>query len=332
MRLGLLIMDEDPRDAVEVARAADMAGVDSIWTIDYYNRSSLTRAAAFAVATERVGIGTSVTPLFARSPLALACAARDVQGLSRGRFVLGLGASTRRMNADWYGFDLDHPAPRVAERADLIRRLLAHQSGAFTFEGRLDSLRLAHFEHAGPPCAPPPLLGAAVGDHMVRAVATTTDGIVGHPIASVDNLEHLKGQCESRGTGTGPPFMISSQVIVSVGDDRRSARQAAAQQVGFYSTVKGYDALFGHPWEDAARLAARAAFASNDVAGVATAADRLVDDRAVFGEPGEVASTLKRYEPVLDLALLYSPHYGVEPADIKRNEMALIEVAAEGGA
>ena len=81
MEIGIVVMDENPADALRVARAADRAGVHSLWTIDYYNRSSLTRAAAFAAVSANAIVGTSVTPLFARSPLALAAAAADVQAM-----------------------------------------------------------------------------------------------------------------------------------------------------------------------------------------------------------------------------------------------------------
>ena len=80
MQVGLVVMDGNPADALKVVRAADRAGVHSLWSIDYYNRSSLTRAAAFAAVSETSIVGTSVTPLFARAPLALAAAAADVQG------------------------------------------------------------------------------------------------------------------------------------------------------------------------------------------------------------------------------------------------------------
>ena len=103
MEIGLVVMDENPADALRIVRAADRAGVHSLWSIDYYNRSSLTRAAAFAAVAENAIVGTSVTPLFARSALALASAAADVQAIAGGRFVLGVGSSTRRMNQDWYG-------------------------------------------------------------------------------------------------------------------------------------------------------------------------------------------------------------------------------------
>ena len=69
MQVGLVVMDEDPADALTIVRAADRAGIHSLWSIDYYNRSSLTRAAAFAAVSETAIVGTSVTPLFARAPL-----------------------------------------------------------------------------------------------------------------------------------------------------------------------------------------------------------------------------------------------------------------------
>jgi alkanesulfonate monooxygenase SsuD/methylene tetrahydromethanopterin reductase-like flavin-dependent oxidoreductase (luciferase family) len=94
MQIGLVVMDEDPAEALKVVRVAERAGVHSIWSIDYHNRSSLTRAAAFAAITENSIVGTSVTPLFARAPLALAAAAADIQAIAGGRFVLGVGSST----------------------------------------------------------------------------------------------------------------------------------------------------------------------------------------------------------------------------------------------
>ena len=166
MKVGLVVMDENPADALRIVRAADRAGVHSLWSIDYYNRSSLARAAAFAAVSETSIVGTSVTPLFARSPLALASAAADVQAIAGGRFALGVGSSTRRMNQDWYGTPLQHPAPQVRERIELIRRLIAHRSGPFEFEGRFDRVSMAHYERTALPDRVP-ILAAGVGEYMV---------------------------------------------------------------------------------------------------------------------------------------------------------------------
>jgi hypothetical protein len=98
--------------------------------------------------------------------------------------------------------------------------------------------------------------------------------------------------------------------------------------VGFYSTVTGYDPLFTDGMFLDERQAAREAFAQGDPRGVAAAAHAMVDDRAVYGHAGDITEQLHRYTDIVDWALLYPPHYGVDSDQITANEMALIEVAS----
>jgi alkanesulfonate monooxygenase SsuD/methylene tetrahydromethanopterin reductase-like flavin-dependent oxidoreductase (luciferase family) len=332
VKVGLIIIDEHPGVAVEVARSADKAGLHSIWSIDYYNRSSVARAAAFVAATESVLVGTSITPLFARSPLALAAAAADIQLMSKGRFVLGVGSSTRRMNQDWYGVELDHPAPRVEDRIRLVRELMSHAGGRFEYRGRFDNVTMAHFEREASLPVPVPILAAGVGDRMIQAAATVADGFVGHTVASVENLtEQARPVIRSSLDRTGRAereFTLASQVIASADADRSAARARAALQVGFYSTPKGYDALFPDQDDEACRTRAREAFVAGDIDGVRRAGLELIEKRAVFGTPDDVSEQLARYESVLDLALLYPPYFGIDPKEVTKNEYALIEIAA----
>jgi alkanesulfonate monooxygenase SsuD/methylene tetrahydromethanopterin reductase-like flavin-dependent oxidoreductase (luciferase family) len=331
MQIGLVILDENPGDALRVARAADRAGVHSLWTIDYYNRSSLTRAAAFASVTDDAIVGTSVTPLFARSPLALASAAADVQAIAGGRFVLGVGSSTRRMNQDWYGTALRHPAPQVRERIELIRRLIAHRSGPFRYEGKFDHVSMAHFDRTALPDHVP-ILAAGVGEYMLGAVGQTADGFVGHTIASADYLRDIARPLLAKGAARADRdparLRMTTQIVASAGIDRHAARREAAAQVGFYATPKGYDALFPNGQFTTERAAAREALARGDLAGVIAAGEPMIDDRAVFGTPDDVADQLRRYAEVVDWALLYPPHFGVDRERLHANELSLIEVAS----
>jgi alkanesulfonate monooxygenase SsuD/methylene tetrahydromethanopterin reductase-like flavin-dependent oxidoreductase (luciferase family) len=331
MKVGLVVMDENPADALKVVKAADRAGVHSLWTIDYYNRSSLTRAAAFAAVTENALVGTSVTPLFARSPLALASSASDVQAIAQGRFVLGVGSSTRRMNQDWYGAALQHPAPQVRDRIKLIRELIAHRSGAFQYEGRFDSVTMAHYERTALPDSVP-ILAAGVGEHMIGVVGECADGFVGHTIASADNLRDFAMPLLARGAAksgrTTEQLRISTQIVAAADDDTAAARRAAAGQVAFYATPKGYDALFPGGQHSDERARARQSLAHNDIDGVIAAGEPMVDERAVYGKPEDIADQLKRYAGIVDWALLYPPHYGVDQEEIHANELRLIEIAA----
>jgi alkanesulfonate monooxygenase SsuD/methylene tetrahydromethanopterin reductase-like flavin-dependent oxidoreductase (luciferase family) len=332
MKVGLVVMDENPADALKIVRAADRAGVHSLWTIDYYNRSSLARAAAFAAVTETAIVGTSVTPLFARSPLALAAAAADVQAIADGRFVLGVGSSTRRMNQDWYGTAMRHPAPQVKERIDLVRRLITHRNGPFSYEGKFDRVAMAHYDRTGLPDAVT-ILAAGVGEHMVAAVGECADGFVGHTIASAGYLRGVARPLLAQGAARAGRALarlpVTTQVVAAASaTDPAGARRDAAAQVGFYSTPKGYDALFPGGQYAAERAAARAAVAGGDVDGVIAAGEAMVDERAVFGTPDDVAEQLRRYAGTVDWALLYPPHFGVDHDRVHANELSLIELAA----
>lgn len=331
MQVGLVVMDEDPADALKIVRAADRAGVHSLWSIDYYNRSSLARAAAFAAVSETSIVGTSVTPLFARAPVALAAAAADVQAIAGGRFVLGVGSSTRRMNQDWYGTALEHPAPQVRERIELIRRLITHRSGPFRYEGRFDHVAMAHYDRTALPDSVT-ILAAGVGKHMVGVAGECADGFVGHTIASAGYLRDVARPVLAQGAAKAnrdlAQLRMTTQIVASAGTDARTARRDAAAQVGFYSTPKGYDALFPDGQFTAERVAARDALARGDVAGVIAAGEAMVGERAVFGTPEDVAGQLRRYDGVVDWAVLYPPHFGVDAGRVHANELSLIEVAS----
>jgi len=78
----------------------------------------------------------------------------------------------------------------------------------------------------------------------------------------------------------------------------------------------------------AERAAAREAVARSDVPGVVAAGEPMADERAVFGTLEDVADQLRRYAGVVDWALLYPPHYGVDQKRVHANELSLIEVAS----
>ncbi|HEX3306717.1 MAG TPA: LLM class flavin-dependent oxidoreductase, partial [Streptosporangiaceae bacterium] len=258
-------------------------------------------------------------------------AAADLQGIAGGRFVLGVGSSTRRMNQDWYGTALRHPAPQVRERIELIRRLAAHRSGPFRYEGRFDHVSMAHYDRTALPDSLT-ILAAGVGEHMVRVAGECADGFVGHTIASAgylrDTARPLLAEGAARTGRDASQLRMTTQIVAAASTDPRAARRDAAAQVGFYSTPKGYDALFPDGQFAAGRIAAREALARGDVPGVIAAGEAMVEERAVFGAPEDVAGQLRRYADVVDWAILYPPHFGVDPGRIHANELSLIEVAS----
>ena len=78
------------RSAGDAARAAEALSFAGLWSSETKHDAFLPLAVA-AEATERIELGTSVAIAFSRSPMEVAQTAWDLQGLSGGRFILGLG-------------------------------------------------------------------------------------------------------------------------------------------------------------------------------------------------------------------------------------------------
>jgi alkanesulfonate monooxygenase SsuD/methylene tetrahydromethanopterin reductase-like flavin-dependent oxidoreductase (luciferase family) len=101
MRYGVIITGGAPAEQVELARAAEAAGWDGVFTWDGIHvgddvavHDPFAMLAAFAVATERVTLGAIIQPLSRRRPWEVARQTTTVDQLSGGRLVLpvGLGA------------------------------------------------------------------------------------------------------------------------------------------------------------------------------------------------------------------------------------------------
>jgi alkanesulfonate monooxygenase SsuD/methylene tetrahydromethanopterin reductase-like flavin-dependent oxidoreductase (luciferase family) len=332
MRLGVLLLEEDMTHCRALAQRADEAGVDSAWTIEYYNRNSLVRLAAMAASTRRLTVGTAVTAAFARAPLMLATAVADLATMAPGRVVLGLGSSTPRMNSDWYGTAIDHPAPRIEELIDLLRKLEAHHEGPFGYDGRFYTLRFAHLDRLLSP--PVPIYTAGVNPRMVEVAGRVADGFVGHPIATVPYLLKVANPAIDTGTIRSGRETTAvhrvTQVITAIDDDPAAARRRAALQVAFYSTVKTYEVIFALHGFVEERERIRVAFLRGDkTAMVAATSDAMLAEMAVFGTREQVAQQLDRYSTWADELILYPPHFGVTTEELRTEQLSLIDLIGE---
>lgn len=108
-----------PGDVPAQARTAEAAGFDCITCGELAHDSMLIMALA-ATATERIGLQTSVTIAFPRSPLVIAMEAWDIQHLSRGRFIIGLGSQVKGHNERRFGGTWTAPAPKMREYIQMM--------------------------------------------------------------------------------------------------------------------------------------------------------------------------------------------------------------------
>ena len=81
--------------AQEVAAEIEELGYGSLWLPEAFGREAITGAQAMLAATRRMVVGTGIATIYARGAMAANGAARLVEALAPGRFVLGLGVSHR---------------------------------------------------------------------------------------------------------------------------------------------------------------------------------------------------------------------------------------------
>jgi probable F420-dependent oxidoreductase len=330
MRRSIVLVVDPIAEMAELARLAEAAGFEIVWDWEFFNKNAYVRLAAVATATSRVQLGTGIAMAFARSPLLTASAAADLDELSGGRMLLGLGTGTKRMNEDWYGMPFEHPAPKAAELCDLLRHVWASPQGPIRFEGRFYRISVPNYSRPGQVRERIPLYLAGVNPLMVRTAAEAADGLVGHPIYTKSYLRDFVHPAVDEGLRRAgksrTDFDLASCVIVSVSRDRAQARQEARQQVAFYSTVRTYDLLLDASGFAREKEALRQAFRTLDVAGMAAAvSDEMLAASAVCGTPDDCRRQLAAYEGLIDTAMLYTPTFSVDAERVSENHRLIIE-------
>jgi probable F420-dependent oxidoreductase len=169
-------------EIVSMARAAEDVGFDSIWLGDHllYRGNgrpergpwdAWTTLAALAASTERVRLGPLVACAAFHPPGILARMAASIDEVSRGRFVLGIGAGWNETEFRAFGVPFGERASRFEEAFTIVRRLLAGER--VTFEGRF--ARVEDAKLLPEPARRVPMMIGSTGDRVLRAALPDVD-------------------------------------------------------------------------------------------------------------------------------------------------------------
>jgi alkanesulfonate monooxygenase SsuD/methylene tetrahydromethanopterin reductase-like flavin-dependent oxidoreductase (luciferase family) len=232
-RRGIAVFGASLEAMAVAATAADRAGFHSVWTSELYNRSATVTLAALAPRTSACVLGSGIMYGVGRSPLMLAAEARDLDELSHGRFVLGLGNGTRRMISDWHGLDGSAPAVRIEELVPLLRRVWRLAEAPVDHEGRFYRLRIAALDDlASAPGRSIPIYTAGVNPRMIEAAGRVADGLLGHTLFSPRYIAEVVRPAIERGAahaGRDPgEVALATYTLASAHEDRAQARREAA--------------------------------------------------------------------------------------------------------
>jgi F420-dependent oxidoreductase-like protein len=307
IRLGLNLGYQDWASglsgAVALAQRADRLGFHSAWTAEAYGTDAVTPLTWLMAHTERMSFGPAIMQMPARTPAMTAMTAATLDGMSGGRFLLGLGASGPQVAEGWHGQAYGKPLLRTREYVSIVREILRrerplehhgeHYDIPYTGPGATGLGKpLKIIVH--PRRADIPVYLAAIGPKNVELAAEIADGwlpIFFSPFRFAETFKPAvdAGFAKAGGGKSLDTFDIAPTVTVIVGDDPEQLAGFVRPMVALY--VGGMGARGKNFYND---LACRYGF---------EAAAKEIQDLYLDGKKKEAAAAVP-FEMIDEVALI----------------------------
>src|SRR6476619_2159835 len=236
MKLGLNLgyWGIGPRgdEALEIVKAAESAGFDSVWAAESYGSDVVSVLAWLAAQTETIQLGAAIMQVPARAPAAAAMAGCTIDALSGGRFIFGFGPSGPQVSEGWYGVPYAKPWGRTREYVEIVREIVARE-GPYEHHGEHDTLPLPGGEGKAlklnfhPLRNRIPIFIGAIGRKSVEMAAEICDGWI--PVFfNVDAFEETWGEHLEAGFAKGgrrrEDFEVSPTLAIAIDGDLEAAK------------------------------------------------------------------------------------------------------------
>ncbi|WP_432841516.1 LLM class flavin-dependent oxidoreductase [Dactylosporangium sp. CA-092794] len=292
-------------EIVELAVLAEGLGYDRIWFGEVRGPDPFVCAAAVAMRTRRVELGTSIASYFARSPFSLAVSATSVADLSGRTFRLGIGPGGKGLVENIHQREFGKPLEAGLAAIQAIRDGLGDGGPRSRVRWQREVDVRVYL--------------AALGPKMRHAAYQHADGF----IAPFETPEYVRAvDKERQEVPSSAEHCV--RLLVAVTDDVRPARERMRETIRFYLDSPHYRRHFaaqGFASEVADYLAASA---RGERAGqLAAVSDALVDAMLVCGSAGHCAGRIAEYLDSGAGDLMVSPFSELGPAVVAATVTAL---------
>lgn len=274
--------------AIERVRLAESLGYEAVYVTHIAGRDSLTVVTAYALATERIGVGTGVVPIYTRTPASMAQTAATIDELSGGRFRLGLGVSHRPVVEGWHGQSIDRPVAEMREYVSIVRAILRGEDPP-AGEKWSTSFHLLGLD----PRPELPIYIAALSPGMLRLAGEIADGVMlwlCNPAYIRDVVIPETGRGRERAGRESEDFDVVAAVPAALTDDPAAAWEAMRRELIPYFSLPFYRAMLD-------RSGFAEEVAAFDAAGGDPAAigDRFLAALTAVGDEEAVRGGVQRY-------------------------------------
>ena len=266
-----------------------------------------------ALHTSKVDLITSIVVAFARTPMVLAPMAHDLNAVSEGRFVLGLGSQIRAHITKRFSMPWSSPAARMREFILALRAIWAnwYDQEPLSFVGKFytHTLMTPFFSPSNTEFGAPRVFLAAVGPLMTEVAAEVADGMIVHPFTTEKYLRETTLPALEKGWAKAgksrEDFEISYPCFVITARDEKGLEQvkgATRQQIAFYGSTPAYKGVLdsigaGELQGELNSMSKQGRW--QEMGNLIT--DDILKEFAVIDEPQNLAGALKeRYGDVID--------------------------------
>jgi probable F420-dependent oxidoreductase len=303
----------------QIAQQAESQGVVGVFAPQVYGPPFIPLAVA-AAATEKLQVASGIAIAAARSPFETAMAAIDMDRISSGRFVLGLGTSVSAWSEGIFGAQPHRPVAFLREVVAAVRHTVAGaHKGLEPFEGEYFKADFKELQPTAPPVREEiPIWIAALRAPLVRLAAQVADGVIGHPMWSIEwtlnemyptllaALEKAGRRREDIEVNIWPWAAISSDEAQAIEDSRPT--------MAFYGGIKQYEPFFeAHGFGEVARALQEGVRRRDFMSVAGLVPDEMVRTFVAVGDPDQVRERLAPLQGTADSVCILPPAYGLPP-------------------
>ena len=237
MRIGTMIGADGANntldDIVNVAKRAEAAGLDNVWLANIFGFDAISTLAIVGRETDRIGLGTAVTPTYPRNPTAIAQQALTTAAASENRFTLGIGLSHQVVIENMLGLSYDKPAKHMREYLEVLMPLTRGET--VNYDGDQYSVHGLALDVPGADRMP--VVVAALGPVMLKIAGELADGtntwMVG-PNTMANHIVPGLGRSDATVVG-GVPIVLTTNID--------QARETIGKNLVMYGQLPSYRAM-----------------------------------------------------------------------------------------
>ena len=224
-------------DIVALARRAEAQGFDTFWLPNIFSFDAITALTVIGRETERIRLGTAVTPTYPRHPTAIAQQAMTAAAATGNRLTLGIGLSHKIVIEDMLGLSYDRPARHMREYLSVLMPALRGE--ALHFDG--EHYRVHGLQLTIPGADPVPTVVAALGPAMLKVAGELADGTNTWMVGPRTMEDHIVRRLAAAADEAGRPApRVVAGIPVALTHDADAAREKINAELAIYGQLPSY--------------------------------------------------------------------------------------------